>query len=211
MSDQFLDEWHARLADALHDGLAFLAGCDAHPFPDGVLHDWVRQLCTFHFEPRDVAPIAALIRKRDPHLQEAGVELATAALSHVDAGTAIGDAVAELLRAQPVDDWVLLAVVGLLQHFELTAVYREVVKLAPRTRPRGMTGIMRNRHIDPYRELDQLYEQNAIQTLVPQERDLCYLPLLEARLGTRGWAATQRRILEQMGFDPDEHLKLLRR
>jgi hypothetical protein len=44
----------------------------------------------------------------------------------------------------------------------------------------------------------------------PHERDLAYLPILERELGTRGWEATQRHVLQSMGFDPDEHLRLLR-
>lgn len=204
----FIAAWHARVHGALVDGLAPLAALDRLPVPDGVLGDFVDVLCALQFEPGDLAAIACLIEKTDPHLQEAGVQLARAAWRTVD--------VAELepplarLVARPIDPWVAEALADLLAdpRLALPTVYANLVKIHGKS-PAG-PGIMRNRGIRPWARLEGVYEQHMLHVRSPAPRDLAYLPILERRMGTRGWAATQRAILTRMGFDPDAHLALLR-
>jgi hypothetical protein len=86
-----------------------------------------------------------------------------------------------------------------------TPVYRALV--APRVKP--AEHIMRNMHIDPERDLVLLYEQHALQTLTPTERDQVILPVLEARHATRGWRATLLAILASMKLDAAHHFKVL--
>ena len=210
--DDFIARWHERVAGALDEALEFLAGHEECPFSDGVLGEWVRELCAFRFQDRHVPPIVALMGKRDPLLQEAGVLLAKAALQHVDCSDQIEPSLAALARLPP-DNWVLQAIVDLLSEHvgilcaSFISVYRELVQ-PPKAAPGGF-GIMRNRHIDPRRDLIELYEQQVLQTLQPSERDLLFLPILEARYGTRGFQATQRAILERMGLDVAHHLRVL--
>jgi hypothetical protein len=101
--DEFIRGWRARLSGALDEALAHLAAVDESPYSDGVLHDWVRQLSTFSFEERHVPPILALIGKPDPHLQEAGLELAAAALGCVDCSDAVEPAIVAILRSMGLD------------------------------------------------------------------------------------------------------------
>ena len=119
--------------------------------------------------------------------------------------------IAALLRDPELEPWVLHAVVGLLRGFIgprpplFTEAYRALVSLSP---PRGRR-IMRSRYIAPLRDLEELYEQHALQTLHPTERDLLLLPALEARHRTRGWRSTMIAILEKMGLDVAHHMKVL--
>ena len=215
--DDFIDHWHAGIARALDDALAFLATHEESPFSDGILGEWLRELCAFRFQERHLAPIVALIKKRDPHLQEAGVSLAAAALRNVDGAQAIEPALAALAGAPDLDTWVLQAIVDLLSgHIGprgalFTEVYRVLVKLKPVARSRrGPPGIMRNRAINPFGDLIGLYEQHLLQTLNPTARDLLLLPALEARHHTRGWQPTMVRVLQTMGLDVDHHLRVLK-
>lgn len=52
--------------------------------------------------------------------------------------------------------------------------------------------------------------QHVIQELEPGEREIAILPILEKKLGTKGFRATQDKILRAMGFDPEEHRARLR-
>jgi hypothetical protein len=206
---EIIDAWHERVHHALNDALAYLASLEATPVSDGILCEWVDVLIAMRFSPSDVPLIVQLVDKTDPHLQEAGVRLARAALRTVDATDALEPAFARLV-SRAIDPWVLEALVDLLAHTraELPTVYRGLAAIHGQA-PHGW-GIVRNRAIQPWRRLVQVYTQNIIQTAHPRERDLAYLPILERELGTRGWEATQRHVLAGMGFDPDEHLMRLR-
>ena len=217
LADQFIDRWHAGIARALDDALAFLSAHPESPFSDGILGEWLRELGAFRFEERHLVPIISLLKKRDPHLQEAGVGLAAAALRTVDGAEAIEPALTALISAPDLDPWVLQSVVDLLSGYIgprgplFTQVYRVLVRLKPGPGPRrGLPCIMRNRAIDPFRDLIQLYEQHLLQTLNPTPRDLLLLPILEARHHTRGWQATLVRVLQTMGNDVDQHLRVLK-
>ena len=218
MNDDFIDRWHAGVARALDDALAFLSAHEESPFSDGILGEWLRELSAFRFQARHLAPIIVLLKKPDPHLQEAGVVLAAAALRSVDGAAAIEPALAALASAPDLDPWVLQSIVDLLQRHIgprgplFTKVYRVLVTLKPDVSPhRRLPGIMRNRGIDPFRDLIQLYEQHLLQTLHPTARDLLLLPILEARHHTRGWKETLVRVLQTMGNDVDQHLRVLKR
>jgi hypothetical protein len=207
---EFIQAWHARMHPALADALAHLASYDKSPVADGELGDWVDALCAMRFDPTDVRPIATLIDKQDPHLQEAGLQLARAALRTVDANAAFEFPLTRLV-AEEIDPWVLEALVELLQHSRhpYLAVYQGLVRNHGK-RPKG-PGIMRNRHIEPWSRLERVYEQHAIQTATPKPRDLVYLPILEAKHATTGWLPTLRAILTKLGFDPDQHIAMLQR
>jgi hypothetical protein len=211
-NDDFIEGWYARLRGAVSDALAYLAACETSPSSDGVLGDWVDTLVALRFTASDIPFIGQLIDKRDPHLQEAGVRLATASLRGASA-SAFGQLEAPLARltAQPIDSWVLESLVDLLAHTRrpMIPVYEGLVANHGKA-PRGY-GIMRNRHIEPWRRLVQhVYEQHALQTLRPQARDLVYLPILEREHGTHGWEPTVRAVLVRLGFEPEAHLERLR-
>jgi hypothetical protein len=217
--DARLRAWHEQSSRLLDDALAILAGHEESPFSDGVLGEWMRELVCLRPEPRHAAPIAALLGRRDLLLREAGIELATTLLAHQpDAHAVIEGPLAHAIEDHP-DAWILEAVVALLRRNfgvhapPLVPVYRALAKVLarpPAPHPSGRA-IMRNRHIEPRGELLVIFEQHVIQTLAPDERERIILPLLEARHGTRGFEATQRRILENMGFDADEHRARLAR
>jgi hypothetical protein len=218
-----IEAWHRSLRGAVTNALTYLASLDESPVSDGILGDWIDTLVAMRFTSDDVPLIVRIIDKSDPHLQEAGIRLARSAIGAPDDTPALEAALARVVSRE-IDAWVLEALVDLLAftRLELTSVYQKLAAVHGATpaygEPRGdeSTGaprrryILRNRHIQPWRRLVELYQQNAIQTLEPRERDLAYLPVLERELGTRGWRATQRHILTSMGFDPDEHLRLLR-
>jgi len=206
---EIIDAWHERVHSALNDALAYLASLEAAPVSDGILGEWIDVLVALKFTPTDVPLIVRVIEKTDPLLQEAGVRLARAALRTVDGAGELEPALARL-ASREIDPWVLEALVDLLadNRLELTSVYAGLATIHAKP-ARGWT-IQRNRAIQPWRRLVQVYLQHAIQTLRPRERDLAYLPVLERELGTHGWEVTQRHILTNMGIDPDEHLQQLR-
>ncbi|HEY5949659.1 MAG TPA: hypothetical protein VIV40_29395 [Kofleriaceae bacterium] len=207
---EIIDAWHERVHGALSDALAYLASLEATPVSDGILGDWVDVLVAFKFAEADIPLIVQIIDKTDPHLQETGVRLARASLRSVGAVDQLEPALARLVSRE-IDSWVLEALVDLLgeSRAELTTVYQGLAQIHGKA-PRTGWGIMRNRAIQPWRRLVQVYLQNIIQTVHPRDRDLAYLPILERELGTRGWEVTQRHVLTSMGFDADEHLRLLR-
>jgi hypothetical protein len=217
--DDFIGDWNKRAASLSGDAIGVLAQCDECPVADGVLGDWVRKLERLPLSSEHTAPIVALIGKGDPLLQEAGIVLASQLIDCVpDAAPAIETAIAKALAEHPIDPWILEAVAGLLRRHAgpsdacFAAVYRELAgeMLRPSERfPRP--GIMRNRAIHPHHELVSLFEQHYLQRLTPTERERAILPVLEKKHGTVGFEATQRKILESMGFDVAEHLALLRR
>jgi hypothetical protein len=234
--DEFIRAWHARTAVATTEALAHLASCDVSPVSDGVLGDWLRALAGLRFTDADAPYIVALIGKRDPHLQEAGIELATVALHSID-GTHVVQleaAIEQLLAGDAPDSWVVEALVDYLATApgSRTAIYEalarhhlahldeqarplDVARLDPArldaARQPSRPMIMRNRYIDPWRRLvREVYEQNAIENVRPLPRDLAVLPVLERVNDTRGWDATVRAILARMGFDADEHFARLR-
>ncbi|HEY5926781.1 MAG TPA: hypothetical protein VIV11_34075 [Kofleriaceae bacterium] len=206
---EIIDAWHERVHSALNDALAYLASLEAAPVSDGILIEWIDVLVALRFAGNDVPLIVQLIDKTDPHLQEAGVRLARAALRSVTAASELEPALARL-ASREIDAWVLEALVDLLaeDHGDMTTVYQGLAAIHGK-QARGW-GIKRNRGIQPWRRLVQVYLQHAIQSVRPRPRDLAYLPVLERELGTHGWEVTQRHILTTMGFDPDEHLRLLR-
>ena len=219
-ADRFLQAWHERAAPLLDEALIFLAGLEQSPFADGVLGDWVDQVRGFRFAERHTQPIVALVNKDDPFLQEAGLRLAASAMDQVDGlGEALELPLAELLQREPVDPWVLRAVARLLgnligpQDPPMTAAYRELVRIVEpeelEPMPEDARQIMRNMFINPRRELIELFEQIALQTMSPGERELALLPVLEDKHETKGWQATVSCLLERMGLDPEEHFALL--
>lgn len=210
-SRAFLDQWNVRCGAALHDALAFLAGHDAAPYPDGVLGDWVATLRALHFEERHVPLVLSLLEKRDPWLMEAGLRLTARALALHEDPAAFESRIVRILGDDALEPWVLLSVVELLERCigpsepSFTEVYRALATLTP---PRGRR-IARNRHIDPMARLVPLYEQLLLQARQPSVRDLVILPAVEARHGTRGFRATVESILARMGLDRDQHWKAL--
>jgi hypothetical protein len=206
-----IERWRARVGDALTEALEFLAGHQKSPFSDGVLGDWMRELSTQRLEERHLSSVETLLQRPDPHLIEAGLELAARALEHVDCADRLEPLLARVALEQRGEPWVMEALLDLLRRSraEFVAVYRELAQPAPPRRP-GWPAIMRNRHIEPERDLLALFEQHLLQRLQPWPRDELILPVLERRHGTRGWQATQLAVLKQMGLDPDHHFRLLR-
>jgi hypothetical protein len=230
MDGELIRQWQARVAAATTEAIGQLARCDVSPVSDGVLGDWMRSLVCLRFTDADLPAIVALIGKSDPHLQEAGIELATAAVRSVSGATeALDEAIARLLERGVPDSWVVHALVDYLavvrssrvEIYEALARFH-LAHLDEQERPRQLstspppsiappTVIARNRYIDPWRDLvRRVYDQSAIQTLRPTPADLAVLPVLERVHGTRGWDQTQRAILTQLGTDPDEYFARLR-
>ncbi len=191
--------------------IAELAACDRSPTTDGPLLEWVRQQ---HPRASDVPALVALFAKADPHLQEAGVELATALVRIVSGAIVhLEPALAEL-AARDLDPWVLEALVELLEHAPAAPVImalapRHEDELAPRdlpTTPPLPTAapphhrvILRNRLPQPWLRLEQLYAQLALAAgATPAPHDLAYLPILEHRFQTQGWQQTLEALRTRM-------------
>lgn len=207
--DEYIEGWYGRLRGPVTDALAYLADCETAPTSDGVLGEWVDTLRALRFGADDVPFIAQLIDKHDVHLQEAGVRLAHSTLRYVDATAAFTPPLTRLVSRE-IDPWVLESLIDLLAYSQapFDSVYEGLARIH-RQPPKGF-GIARNRHIDPWRRVVQVYESNAIQTLRPRARDMAVLPILEREHGTRGWEPTLRAILVRMGYDADLHFQRLR-
>ena len=208
----FIDQWPAKTHPLLVEALDWLASHDTNPDSDGVVGRWVTSLCAFDFQREDAPKIAALLGKTDPHLVEHGVKLATALLGCVDAWDVFEAPLVKMIARGPVDLWVAEAVVGLLSRAHAAAppsVYRALAR--QHGIPAAREGIMRNRGIRPWRDLEEVYAQNMLQTLEPTERELAVLPILEKKLGTKGFLDTQAKVIRDLGYDPAEHRKLLAR
>ena len=199
--------------------VAELAACDESPTTDGMLLDWVREQ-----QPRasDVPALTALFAKEDPHLQEAGVELATALIRIVSGALMHLEAPLATLAARDLDPWVVEALVELLEHAPSATV---IMALAPRHQdelaarelpamppafpaapPAAFPAltparrfILRNRLPQPWVRLEQLYAQLALVAgAFPAPHDLAYLPILEHRYQTRGWRDTLEAVRSHM-------------
>jgi len=197
--------WNGSIAE-----LAALAGS---PLSDGMLGEWVEKQSV---AISDVPALAALFRSADPHLQEAGIELTTALLRSAPPGVltstraALEPALAALVGPD-LDPYVLEALAGLLAEHPLTSVIAALARVHVDERarrlalgppfpasppvPRPGIHIHRNRMPQPWQRLEELYAQLALAAGdAPSARDLAYLPVLEARHGTRGWQATRAAI-----------------
>jgi hypothetical protein len=191
--------------------IAELAACDDSPTSDGVLLEWVRAQ-----QPRasDVPALIALLAKPDPHLQEAGVELATALVRIVSGALMHLEAALVTLAARDLDPWVVEAIVELLEHAPSKLVIialaaRHQDTLAPRELPltppvvaaplSHHRCILRNRLPQPWIRLEQLYGQLALAAgATPAPHDLAYLPILERRFQTHGWEQTLEALRNRM-------------
>ena len=203
-----------------HGTIAELAACDESPTTDGMLLDWVREQ-----QPRasDVPALTALFTKEDPHLQEAGVELATALIRIVSGALMHLEAALGSLAGRALDPWVVEAIVELLEHAPSATV---IMALAPRHQdelalrelpamppafpaatpaafakipPANRRFIVRNRLPQPWLRLEQLYAQLALAAgASPAPHDLAYLPILEHRYQTRGWHDTLEAVRTRM-------------
>jgi hypothetical protein len=159
--------------------LAELAGFTESPTSDGVLGDWVRKRAAAPFAAADVRALVALLRAPDPHLQEAGVELATAALRTIDAGEQLEPHLAALASAGT-DPYVLEALVELLEEHALPRLFDALAALdraTPAHAPPGRIGpavpapradrtrfILRNRLADPWPRFRALAERRGVRT-----------------------------------------------
>lgn len=203
--------WQGTIAD--------LASCDESPTFDGPLLDWVREQ-----QPRasDVPALTALFAKHDPHLQEAGVELATALIRIVSGALMHLEPALARLASCDLDPWVVEAIVELLEHAPSAAVIMALARrhqdeLATRALPASPPAvsaatpaalpartparrfILRNRLPQPWLRLEQLYAQLALVAgAFPAPHDLAYLPILEHRFATRGWGPTHEALRSHM-------------
>jgi hypothetical protein len=204
----YLDSWYARLRVHTTDALAFLASSESAPFADAVMIEWLDTLVALRFGAEDVPLIVQLLDRADPHLQEAGVRLAGAAMRYVD--PRLFEPALTRLASRELDPWVLDALVDLLalDRHAFTPIYEGLAVRQARERPTW--AIARPRAIQPWKRLIQLCKQNVIQTLHPHARDFAYLPILERELGTSGWEATVRHVVAGMGVDPDDYFARLR-
>jgi hypothetical protein len=210
--DEAIERWRSRVGDALAEALEFLAGHEKSPFSDGVLGEWMRELVGQRLEERHLSSVETLLQRPDPHLIEAGLELAARALECFDCVDRLEPSLARIAREQRDEPWVLEALVDLLRRIgaEFVQVYGELAKPPPPRRRRDWPGINRNRMIQPEVELVTLFEQHLLRRLQPWARDELILPVLERKHGTKGWRDTQLAVLKQMGLDPDHHFRVLR-
>jgi hypothetical protein len=188
--------------------IAELAALAESPLSDGLLREWMEKQSVVL---GDVPALVALFRSADPHLQEAGVELATALLRSAPPGAltatraALEPALAALVGPD-LDPYVVEALAGLVSEHPLTSVIAALARHhvgggfplpVPTSLPVPRPGIHihRNRMPQPWQQLERLYAQLALAAGdTPGPRDLAYLPVLEARHGTRGWQATRAAI-----------------
>lgn len=158
--DEAIERWRARVGDALAEALEFLAGHDESPFSDGVLGEWMRELTIQRIEERHLPAIEVLLRKPDPHLVEAGLELASRALECLGCADRLEPSLAKVARDLRDESWVLEALIELLRDspWDFGSVYRELEKPRPAPRDRRLS-IHRNRYINPERDLAVLLNE----------------------------------------------------
>jgi hypothetical protein len=117
--DKKLAAFRGKAGALLDDGLALVGSCEGLPCPDGVFsEDVVEPLLRLPFERKHAESIGAILAKKDPHLQEAGLKLAAAAERHARFARVLAPKVAEILERKDLDPWVLLAAVDWFRSIE---------------------------------------------------------------------------------------------
>lgn len=205
--DRGLHAWRRRAGEVVDEGVALVAGLEELSSPDGTLFALVRCLAALPVSARHEQAILRLLGRDDPHLQEAGLVLATGAVrarglpgegGSLDPARLAGP-IERLLRREELDPWVLIAATEWLAEVggwaELqVGVYAAAVAAAdrPSTVSTNERQICRARWVDPRARLDETLSR-CLAGLAPSSPLVpVILPRLERRHGTRGLAETQR-------------------
>ena len=109
--DAFSKEFYSEANDFAKKSIEHISNYESLPVPDGSFYDHIKILVSLPL-PKEVSPtISKLIRKRDPYLQEAGVQLATALCrnQYVDYSEFEIDLI-KVLSNPNLDPWVMQAV-----------------------------------------------------------------------------------------------------
>lgn len=207
---KFLEYWDSELADLLAEGLTMLVQSDEL---NGELGNFVNRLSAMPIQEEHLFDIAALIDKPGAHLQEAGIILATkAANTGRDYALTFESTVCARIKARPLDDWVLRALVQFAKDIykpdyseRFICLYHEFARLAyggvryDDGCPPELGGfIMRNMAIQPLNDIRELIEHEMLQG--PTTRMNVVLPFLEKEFGTQGFHATAMAIAKRRGL-----------
>ena len=94
-------------AALLTEGLQQIVQYDRLPTSDGTFGEYVRFLCALPPREEHLPLIILLLQKKDPYLQEAGVNLATASIKGLNNYSGLEDPICALLKKPDLDGWVL--------------------------------------------------------------------------------------------------------
>jgi len=222
--DSFTSKWEKKASEMLEEGLKYLVQLDSRPAPSGVFGGFVDRLAALPFAKRHTSYLIRLIEKSDPFLQEAGLELACAAVElartsseQTDIYEALEPTICRLLDNGILDPWILLAIVKFAKTAndtvspELFCLFRGLAEaaygkgvslLTPGSTESG-NSILRSRArgIEPIKEAKELLDDVMLTRTKPTPRTKAILPFLEKAHKTKGWQATRDKILKNRGIE----------
>jgi hypothetical protein len=204
--DEFESAWNAQALQLLDSALAYVSALETVPCPDGVFHYFVKKLLVLPFKERHVPLIIRLLGRADPHLQEAGVELAGASAGRLAVLHLYENPLRAILAQKDLDPWVLQA---LNQHFlpqtiyahrqRIPAFFRAYASVAygPEPAPKLLPAIQRTRPIHPYADARSIIEHRIAASTSADEEIEAMLPIVEKAIGVAGYAAVRKALIEK--------------
>lgn len=204
-------------AALLTEGLQQIVQYDRIPAADGTFSKYIRFLCTLPPREEHLPLIILLLQKKDPYLQEAGVNLATASVKGINTYSGLEDPLCALLKRPGLDGWVFYALVQFaeeagnpgapaLTNFFGALAEATIGHLTPNTGKAGVAaaasqlvgiGMGRQMPINPEKDAKTILDRLVMYTEEPTPRVRAILPYLEKAYGTKGWQATRAAALKK--------------
>jgi hypothetical protein len=205
--DAYTRSFYDKEATLLGEGLQHIIQHSQLTIPDGVFGRYIDLLCALPPRQEHLPYIVKMLRKSDPHFQEAGVRLATASVARIGSFDTLEEPLCDLLQNADLDPWVFLAIVefakvptqwtsapDLPRFFGLlaTAAYKPMKPWRSNDRSRRPQ-IERERLIRPHEDAKELLDL-VIRSQSATPRVKAILPILEKAYGTKGWEDTQKAV-----------------
>ncbi|MFZ4394842.1 MAG: hypothetical protein ACOYOU_04360 [Kiritimatiellia bacterium] len=204
-------------AALLTEGMQQIVQYERLPTSDGIFGGYVRFLCALPPREEHLPQIILLLQKKDPYLQEAGVNLATASVKSLNNYSGLEDPLCALLKKPDLDGWVLYALVQFakeamnpnspaLTNFFGALAEATVGQLTPKTGKAGVAaadrplvgiGMGRQMPINPEKDAKTILDWIVMYTEEQTPRVRAILPYLEKAYGTKGWKATRAAALKK--------------
>ncbi len=174
------------------------------PTIDGRFLRYLDVLCALPPRKEHYSFIIELLKKKDPHLQEAGVKLATASVSKLYDYTGLEEPLCNILGQSDLEPWVLDAICWFACATQghdsppLTKFYREFAAVAYERSPQKKapeprrSAFLRSAGIQPYEDARKWVIQVMAGSEKPTPRSIAVLPYLERAFKTKGWAETHK-------------------
>lgn len=199
--DAFLERWNPDIPNAVEDALRYLVKLDQLPGPDGISSDFIDRLGEQIIARKHFPYIKKMIKRESPYFQEAGVELAIAAVRDCKVYSEFSVSINSLLRREMLDDWVAKAIIDFVgsipvneEASEILVLLEGLAKYAYGDKPAEQAPfsrniIMRTMGIWPQFDAKAFLEQEVLSGNETQ-RTRVILPFMEGFYKTRGMSGT---------------------